>query len=33
MTLDTESVVYQTDHFADVFDGENVAYDYDIVAF
>ena len=31
MTLYTESVADQTDHFADVFVRENVAYGYDVV--
>ena len=31
MTLYTESVADQTDHFADVFVCENVAYGYDVV--
>ena len=31
MTLYTESVADQADHFADVFVHENVAYGYDIV--
>ena len=31
MTLNTESVADKTDHFADVFVRENVAYGYDIV--
>ena len=31
MTLYTESVADQTDHFADVFVRENVAYVYDAV--
>ena len=31
MKVDTESVVVQTDHFADVFVRKNVAYSYDIV--
>ena len=31
MALYTESVADQTDHFADVFDRENVAYSYDLV--
>ena len=31
MTLYTESIVDQTDHVADVFVRENVAYDYDVV--
>ena len=31
MTLYTESVADQTDHFADVFVRENVAYRYDVV--
>ena len=31
MTLYTESVAGQTDHFADVFVRENVAYGYDVV--
>ena len=30
MMLYTESVADQTDHFADVFDRENVAYGYDV---
>ena len=30
-TLYTESVADQTDHFADVFVRENVAYGYDVV--
>ena len=30
MTLHTESVADQTDHFADVFVRENVAYGYDV---
>ena len=30
MTLYTESVADQTDHFADVFVCENVAYGYDV---
>ena len=33
MTLHTESVADQTDHFADVFVRENVAYGYDVVTF
>ena len=33
MTLYTESVADQTDHFAVVFDRENVAYGYDVVTF
>ena len=33
MTLYTESVADQTDHFADVFVRENVAYGYDVVTF
>ena len=32
MTLYTESVADQTNHFADAFVGENIAYGYDIVA-
>ena len=31
--LYTESVANQTDHFADVFARENVAYFYDVVTF
>ena len=31
MTLYTESVVDQTDHFANVFVRENIAYDCDVV--
>ena len=31
MTLNTESVADQTDHFANVFVRENVAYGYDAV--
>ena len=31
MTLYTESTAYQTDHSADVFDRENVAYGFDVV--
>ena len=31
MTLYTESVTDQTDHFADVFVHENVAYGYDVL--
>ena len=31
MTLPTESVANQTDHFADAFVHENVAYGYDVV--
>ena len=31
MTLNTESVADQADHFADVFVRENVAYGYDVV--
>ena len=31
MTLYTESVADQTDHFADVFVCENAAYGYDVV--
>ena len=31
MTLYTESVADQTDHFDDVFVRENVAYGYDVV--
>ena len=31
MTLYTESIADQTDHFADVFVCENVAYRYDVV--
>ena len=31
MTLNTESIADQTDHFADVFVRENVAYGYDVV--
>ena len=31
MTLYTESIEDQTDHFADVFVREKVAYDYDVV--
>ena len=31
MTLYTESVTDQIDHFADVFVHENVAYGYDVV--
>ena len=33
ITLYTESIVDQTDHFADVFVRENVDYGYDIVTF
>ena len=33
MTLYTESVADQTDHFAVVFVRENVAYGYDVVTF
>ena len=33
MTLYTESVANQTDHFADIFVLENVAYGYDVVTF
>ena len=33
MTLYTENVADQTDHFADVFVRENVAYGYDVVTF
>ena len=33
MTLYTESVADQTDHFADVFVRENVAYGYDVMTF
>ena len=33
MTLYTESVADQTDHFADVFVRENVAYGCDVVTF
>ena len=32
MTLYTESVVEQTDQFADVFVRENVVYGYDVVS-
>ena len=32
MTLHTESVADQTDHFANAFVRENVACDYDVVA-
>ena len=31
MTLYTESVADQADHFADVFVRENIAYGYDVV--
>ena len=31
MTLYAESVADQTDHFADAFVCENVAYEYDVV--
>ena len=31
MTLYTESIADKTDHFADDFVRENVAYDYDVV--
>ena len=31
MTIYMESIEHQTDHFADAFVGENIAYDYDIV--
>ena len=33
MTLYTESVADKTDHFADVFVCENVAYSYDVMSF
>ena len=33
MTLYTENVADQTDHFADVFVRENVAYCYDVMMF
>ena len=33
MTLYTESIADQTDHFANVFDRENVAYGYDVMTF
>ena len=33
MTLHTESVADQTDHFAEVFVRENVAYGYEVVTF
>ena len=32
MTLYTENVADQTDHFADAFVGENIMFDYDVVA-
>ena len=31
MTLYTESIADQTDHFADVFARENIAYGFDVV--
>ena len=33
MTLYTERIADQTDHFADVFVRENVAYGYDVMTF
>ena len=33
MTLYTECIADQTDHFADVFVPENVAYGYDVMTF
>ena len=33
MTLYTENIADQTDHFADVFVRENVAYGYDVMTF
>ena len=33
MTLYTESVAAQSDHFTDVFVRENVAYGYDVMMF
>ena len=33
MTLFTESIADQTDHFADVFVRENVDYSYDVMTF
>ena len=33
MTLYTERIADQTDHFADVFVRENVAYAYDVMTF
>ena len=31
MTLHTESIADQTDHFADIFVRENIAHDYEVV--
>ena len=33
MNLFTESIADQTDHFADAFIRENIAYSYDVVMF